>query len=280
MEKLPLEYENSLPPTYSVFRTVHFKRRHFDASYHLHSCCEMTAVDKGHGKFVIDDIIYDIADHHISLVAPNIPHTYISDETCQKTDWYLMQFPTKMFSDILDFKCVWNLFENGEVAYIYDESVFAQVKKYFLKMESTKYLERFSAFLSLIDVFLNSKKRVIYSTNKSSEKAHDARLEKIENYLAENYREKIDLHRLAKLVGMDTLKLGRFFARCKKIPIKQYIKRLRILNICKEIAYSDKSISEIALNNGYDNISNFNRQFRAQVGCTPAQYKKAKNTFK
>lgn len=280
MKKLPLEYENSLPPIYSVFRTVAFQRRHFDASYHLHSLCEMTAVEKGFGKFVVDDISYDLDARHISLVAPNTPHTYISDAKCEKTEWYLMQFPPAYFAEILDFSSQWNLFKNGETAYIYDSREFPKIRKHFLAMAQSKHIARLTAFLKLAEIFITAEKTAIYSTSQNESLNPDRRIKFIEDYVKKNFKNKITMKAIAKLVGMDIAKMGRYFTEKKNISLKQYIKRERILNICKQMAYSDKNISEIAFENGYDNISNFNRQFRAQIGCTPAQYKKSNNTFR
>ncbi len=279
MKKLPLEYENSVPPAYTVFRTVHNVRVHFDASYHLHPMCELTALEKGFGKFIVEDMVYSVDDNHISLVAPNVPHTYISDEKCRKTDWYLMQFPPDVFADIVDFSNAWNLFGNGEIAYIYDPSIAPKVRRHFLKMENSRNLRRISEFLELAQLFITADRTPVYSTTKSAVVSSDKRVAFIEKYVMENYKNRISMAELARHVGMDVAKMGRMFSKEKQIPLKSYIRRQRILNICKQISYGGKNISEIAFENGYDNLSNFNRQFRAQMGCTPAEYKKANNTY-
>jgi len=36
----------------------------------------------------------------------------------------------------------------------------------------------------------------------------------------------------------------------------------------------DTSIAEIAYNCGFNNVSNFNRVFKTNKGCTPSEYKK------
>ncbi|WP_409337762.1 helix-turn-helix domain-containing protein [Eubacterium ramulus] len=37
---------------------------------------------------------------------------------------------------------------------------------------------------------------------------------------------------------------------------------------------TDRSISDIAFDTGFHNLSNFNRQFRTKVGCSPQTYRK------
>lgn len=280
MKKFSLEYENSVPPAYTAFRTVHNKRVHFDASYHLHPLCELTAMKRGFGKFVVEDIVHSIDDNHVSLVAPNVPHTYISDSECKRTEWYLLQFPIDVFSGLVDFSSAWNLFKNGEIAYIYDPAVAPLVRRHFLQMAGAKNLRRLSAFLELAQLFISADKIPVYSTSSSSSASSDRRVAFIENYIMQNYRDKISMSDLARRVGMDVAKMGRIFSKKKNISIKRFIRRQRILSICKEISFGDKSISEIAFANGYENLSNFNRQFLSQMGCTPVQYRKANNTYK
>ncbi|MFQ9299360.1 MAG: helix-turn-helix domain-containing protein [Blautia sp.] len=43
---------------------------------------------------------------------------------------------------------------------------------------------------------------------------------------------------------------------------------------CEALRSTTRSVSEIAYDNGFRNLSNFNRQFRNKVGCTPQMYRK------
>ena len=49
-------------------------------------------------------------------------------------------------------------------------------------------------------------------------------------------------------------------------------------NACKKIADSESSISEIAFDSGFRNLSNFNRHFYRIMGCTPMEYRKKSRT--
>lgn len=50
--------------------------------------------------------------------------------------------------------------------------------------------------------------------------------------------------------------------------------RLRIRAACEALHKTDRNISDIAANCGYSNLSNFNRQFKRYVGCSPGNYRK------
>ena len=59
------------------------------------------------------------------------------------------------------------------------------------------------------------------------------------------------------------------------MSLVQYVKRLRI-NLACQLLMSDEqaSITSICYEVGYNNLSNFNRQFLAEKGMTPTQFRR------
>ena len=56
----------------------------------------------------------------------------------------------------------------------------------------------------------------------------------------------------------------------------EYLTQLRIKAACEALRSTTRSVSEIAYDNGFRNLSNFNRQFREVYGTAPGEYRKAK----
>ena len=57
----------------------------------------------------------------------------------------------------------------------------------------------------------------------------------------------------------------------------RFLNEIRIENACKLLASNrELSIAEIADNTGFNNISNFNRQFKTIKTVTPSYYRKSK----
>ena len=69
---------------------------------------------------------------------------------------------------------------------------------------------------------------------------------------------------------------SRFFKAGTGKNISNYIIDLRISKACRELIDTNKTISEICFSTGFNNISNFNRQFREVYGTAPGEYRKAK----
>jgi AraC-like DNA-binding protein len=80
---------------------------------------------------------------------------------------------------------------------------------------------------------------------------------------------------LAEIAGQSTSAFSRAFRRHTGMSLVQYVKRLRI-NLACQILMSDEqaSITDICFEVGFNNLSNFNRQFLAEKGMPPSQFRR------
>ena len=54
----------------------------------------------------------------------------------------------------------------------------------------------------------------------------------------------------------------------------QYVSSLRIKTACDLLMAGDRQITEICYMTGFNNVSNFNRQFLARKGMPPSEYRR------
>ena len=57
------------------------------------------------------------------------------------------------------------------------------------------------------------------------------------------------------------------------LSVYHYIKEYRLEQAAVELVRSDKSVTQIAQNAGYDNASKFSECFKKRYGITPSQYR-------
>jgi len=62
------------------------------------------------------------------------------------------------------------------------------------------------------------------------------------------------------------------------MSFKTYLINVRIGYACRLLIDATKSISEIAYESGFENLSNFNRQFKRIKGQTPSQFQELNGT--
>jgi AraC-like DNA-binding protein len=94
-------------------------------------------------------------------------------------------------------------------------------------------------------------------------------------FIRENLTQPFDEADLAAIAGQSTNSFSRAFRQHTGMSLVQYVKRLRI-NLACQILMSDEqaSITSICYEVGYNNLSNFNRQFLAEKGMTPSRFRR------
>jgi AraC family L-rhamnose operon transcriptional activator RhaR/AraC family L-rhamnose operon regulatory protein RhaS len=93
------------------------------------------------------------------------------------------------------------------------------------------------------------------------------------SHLEANYREPIELDRLASMAHMSKRNFMRTFqAATGSSPIAHLI-QLRVNQAASLLRRTEHSITEIAFQVGFSDSNYFARQFRALLGVTPSQYR-------
>ncbi len=93
-------------------------------------------------------------------------------------------------------------------------------------------------------------------------------------YINRNYRENISVEQLADMVHLSKSYFMYLFKQVSGVSAIGYIIQLRIREACELLRNSDDTSAEIAFACGFQNLSNFNRQFKSCVGYTPGQYRR------
>ena len=102
----------------------------------------------------------------------------------------------------------------------------------------------------------------------------------MKQYINDHYTETLRLEELAGMVGMTPTSFSRFFKLRTGKSLSDYVLDIRLGNAARALVDSTRNISEICFECGFNNLSNFNRIFKARRGVTPkefrAMYKKNK----
>ena len=92
-------------------------------------------------------------------------------------------------------------------------------------------------------------------------------------YVAENFQNEISFDMAASVANMQRSAFCRYFKRKTKKKFSEFVNETRITHAQKLLAESDKTITEIAFECGYENTSYFNRQFKIHCNNTPTAFK-------
>lgn len=93
------------------------------------------------------------------------------------------------------------------------------------------------------------------------------------SYMEEHFNSQITLQNLADTIPCNSQYLCRFFKDIAGVSPIQYLINLRLNEACYLLEHTSKSILEVSLDCGFDNVSYFIRKFKEIKGCTPKKYR-------
>ena len=98
-------------------------------------------------------------------------------------------------------------------------------------------------------------------------------MQKVEEYIDNNYSSEIRLQTLSDMVGMTPTAFSRFFKLRTGKTISDYIIDIRLGVASRKLVDSTMSVAEICYDCGFNNVSNFNRIFKRKKGCSPKLFR-------
>lgn len=93
------------------------------------------------------------------------------------------------------------------------------------------------------------------------------------DYIIKHFDQPITLDEVAKYVNINKTALCRHFKAHAERSIFDFLLELRINYAKEQLRTTKLAISEIALGAGFNNLPNFNVQFKRLAGCTPGEYR-------
>ncbi|MDO7083472.1 GyrI-like domain-containing protein [Pseudocolwellia sp. AS88] len=98
------------------------------------------------------------------------------------------------------------------------------------------------------------------------------------NYIDKHLDQKLALDQLCKIEHLSKYHFHRLFHLEVGLPVYQYIKLQRMKKAANQVYYYHHlSITQIALDAGFENTESFSRAFKSLFSVTPTQFKKSPN---
>ncbi|MGH2622150.1 MAG: AraC family transcriptional regulator [Sphingobacterium sp.] len=254
--------------------------------WHHHLELELVVILKSKGTRLIGDSIKKFQPKDIVLIGKNLPHMWLSDpEYFQGTDTlkaeaisihFTEDFLGKTFLQLQEIKPIMNLFERAKQG-IYFKNVPKILRESIVNLYGETGFNKVHQFIAILnqlalhdDFKLLSNYGYVASLKFEEPKLSDNAVA----YIFKNFNKDIDLNKVANAVHMNPSAFSRSFKRVHRKTFSKYINEIRIGYACKLLIDNELSIASIAYESGFNNISNFNRQFKDIKKMSPSAYLK------
>lgn len=263
----------------SVLVAYHMSLPFLEFYWHHHPEFELTYKINVSGKRIIGDSYKEFHPGDLVLIGSDLPHTWVSNKKAKKRscNFVVIQFSASLFanfSSLTEFESITRLLQNCKYGLHFKKS--APLKEMILALPNKTGFEKITDLISILGVLAKQKGVKLASSGYdiSQAKNNEQRINKVCTYLEENFSKPISVSNAASIINISQSAFCKFFKRTTGKTFSDYLNDIRIGYACYQLLETDKQISEIARNAGYDSISYFNRVFTKKKNSSPGAFRK------
>ncbi|TDX02404.1 helix-turn-helix domain-containing protein [Dinghuibacter silviterrae] len=255
----------------------------FDFPLHYHEEYELNFIENAAGaQRVVGDDVEEIEDLELVLVGSNVRHAWFTHKSGgKKIHEITIQFHKDLFSDIFlkrnQLGYIRTLFDKAQSGILFSRDTIERIAPRIKNLEKRSGFDSVLELMSILhDLSTSRNIRVLAAGNAWAPDAQftdSRRIEKVVQFMNENFGKAIRLGEAAKIAGMTETAFSRFFKAKTGITFVDCLNDIRLGHASRMLIDTTNSIAEIAYDCGFNSISNFNRIFKKKKGSRPKEFR-------
>jgi len=252
------------------------------ARWHFHDEYELHLITSTSGKAFVGDWIGPFQPGHLVLCGPRLPHNWISFDLPEggvaERD-LVIQFrhePIEQAAAIVpELAEAMPLLERARHG-IEFFGMSERGREHWLSVKHARGLARFAAFCDFLADLTRCTDYRLLSNVQMQGKDDDAGLEQINaivDRITGDLAEPLLASAAAAELGMSESRFSRFFRRATGNTFTDFVNLVRVNRACQLLMETDRQVTRICYEVGFNNVANFNRRFREIKGMTPSEFR-------
>lgn len=247
---------------------------------HYHDFFEIYIQDQGIRDHIVSNTFYKLNPRDVMLLKPNILHQSLGlGEHTRTIVYFTEDFLKNYFSEAVVRDFLW-IFRY--------ESVSLSSENYYRAAGVIREMSREDCglpdnlvFVKLAELFMVLRQNIRQKPPQSpkggvllTEQAHDSSISPLISYVHENFLQLNGIEEIAATFYITPSHLCRTFKKLTGYTIIQYINILKIQKACSLLCGTGKTVTEIALDCGFNSTMYFCKTFKSILNMTPKEYRK------
>lgn len=267
------------------FYIVERYKSEFPFPLHSHDDFELNFIENGRGVHrIVGDSIEEIGDYELTLVGgAGLVHAW-EQGSCKSA--YVreitIQFSRELFSEAIlsrtQFASIRKMLERASLGLNFSMGAIMRVYSKLNVLASMEdHFEQFLSFMKMLyELSQDADARTLSSSSFAKadfKESESRRIRKVRDFIDKHYAEDVRLDEVAAIVSMSPSAFSRFFKQHTGRGFVEYLIDIRLGNAARLLVDTSTGISEICYACGFNNLSNFNRTFKARRGYTPRDFR-------
>ncbi len=257
---------------------------HFYDRLHLHPELQITLIQESQGSLFVGDCISTFRPGDLFIIGPNIPHALRNDDSFYKNEdlnarsisiFFSKEAFGNTFFQLPELSKINGFLNKAERGLRVHGDGKTQIAEKVTKIVKQKGFDRLLSLFSILQDLANHEQMESLSRTSFSAGSNELQSEKISRvfqFIMDNYHRPIKLEEAAEVANLSVSAFCRYFKTRTRSTFSRFLNEIRISTACKQLIETEYSVSEICYQVGFNNISNFNRQFKLITGYSPSQY--------
>lgn len=259
------------------------------ARWHYHDEYEIHLITATSGKAFVGDWIGPFQPGHLVLCGPRLPHNWISLDLppggVSERDLVIqfrhepIQRAAELISELAELLPLLERASHGIEFFEMGE----RARSHWLQIKANRGSRRFAAFCDFLSDLARCTDYRLLSNVQMQGVSDDAQVDQINtivNRITDDLSQPHSLADLARELGMSESRFSRFFRHATGNNYTDFVSRIRINRASQLLMETDRMVSQICYEVGFNNVANFNRRFLEIRGMTPTEFRRqADNRF-
>lgn len=280
---MKLQYK---PTDKNPLNSIYINRIHkpyLGQNWHFHEEYELIYFLKGQGMRIVGDHISNFRAGELVLVGQWLPHLWRNDEANTKegiADFIVIKFAERLkgidLFSLPELSGIRQLLKKSAQGLLFSEQTAHKFHTNFIKLSKSHAGEKFICFLELLQLLSGEQDYSLLASEGFTlpkEVYSENRLQKVINYIFDNYIHEITLDEIAGIAFMTPPAFCRFFKGRTNKTFFGFLNEFRINKACQLLISGEIPVKEICYDVGFRSLTNFNRTFKKIKEVTPSDYR-------
>lgn len=259
------------------------EQQKLDFFWHYHPEYELTLIVHGKGTRMVGDHHENFESGDLVFIGPDLPHTWMSDRHMEgNCKVVVIQFTKELIQRFIGLEedaKINGFLSDSKRGLTINSNNNDNVKNLIKALPSKTGIDKISVFLQILHLLSTLESRTLassfYQPLKGAE--NEKRINTVCQYIQKHSTEPLTIQRAASIIHLTPSAFCKFFKRITGKTFSDYVNDIRIANVCRDLIATDKQVSTIAFENGFDTLTYFNRIFLKKKGMKPSNYRNDKN---
>ncbi len=267
-------------------RVISIDESYSGCSWHFHPELQLCFVIEGSGQRLIGDQLCDIESGEVVLLGPNLPHVWRYDSSGESGGdaggirAVVVHFDSSLLGaewlerpELRDVRLLLTRASQGLQA---TGKLQCELADRIRRLAGADGFAKIIGLLEMLHLMAESRElRTICGTGYQpvASQLDVERLRRACDFIHDHAHKEISRDTVAAVVHMSGSGFSRFFKTRTGMTFQEFVADVRISRACQYLASSEMSVTEIALECGFGELTTFNRAFKKYRDTTPTKYR-------